>query len=137
MSSALRTATGAARIGTPNAPNCSSPPPTAHCMMNGPRAIDARVPICSATSTGCQSGSKNSAPGGPLVPLREQAAEHRDVLVVGDRHVVVVADEQAVEPGVAAARARSIIQRAPVRTSMGGYPLRSETPIFMGGSLAR
>ena len=37
---------------------------------------------------------------GPLVPLREQPTEDRDVLVVGHRHVVVVADEQAVEPGV-------------------------------------
>ena len=36
-----------------------------------------------------------------LVPLGEQATDHRDVLEVGDRHVVMVADEQAVEPRVA------------------------------------
>ena len=96
-----------------------------------PRAIDASVPICSATSTGCHSGSRNSAPAGRVVPLGQQPSEHRDVLVVGHRHVVVVADEQAVEPRVRAAGARSIIQRAPWRTSVGPYPLRSEVPIFM------
>ena len=36
---------------------------------------------------------------GPVVPLGEQAPHDRDVLVVGDGHVVVVADEQAVESG--------------------------------------
>ena len=36
----------------------------------------------------------------PLVPLREEATQDRDVLVVGNRNVVVVADEEAVEAGL-------------------------------------
>ena len=39
--------------------------------------------------------------GRPFVPLGQQPAEHRGVLVVGDGHAVVVADEERVEPCVA------------------------------------
>ena len=46
------------------AANWSAPPPIAVCMMKRPAAIDASVPICSASSTGCQSGSRKSAPAG-------------------------------------------------------------------------
>ena len=42
-------------------------------------------------------GQQAQNAGGPLVPFREQAAHHRDALVVGNGHVVVVADEEAVE----------------------------------------
>ena len=52
------------RRGTPIAANWSAPPPIAVCMMKRPLAMDARVPICSASSTGDQSGNRNSAPAG-------------------------------------------------------------------------
>ena len=48
----------------PIAANRSSPQPSPHCMMKGPRAMAASVPICSATSTGCHNGSRNRHPAG-------------------------------------------------------------------------
>ena len=121
------------RSDVPNASNCSAPPPSAHCMMNGPPAIDASVPICSASEHRVPQRQQEQRAGRAVVPLREQPAEHRDVLVVGHRHVVVVADEQAVEPGVGrgprpldhppGARRRSVHRAA--------YATASETPTFM------
>src|SRR3954452_9738231 len=37
-------------------------------------------------------------------------------------------------PASRAARVRSTSHRAPVRASMGAYPLRSETPTFIGAA---
>src|SRR5438552_2034584 len=48
------------------AANRASPQPSPHCMIKGPRAMAASVPICSATSTGCHKGSRNRQPAGAL-----------------------------------------------------------------------
>jgi hypothetical protein len=46
----------------PIAANWAAPPPTAHCITSGPRAMAASVARCSAASTGCHSGRRNRAP---------------------------------------------------------------------------
>ena len=80
--------------------NWASPPPTAHCRMNRPAAMAARVPTCSATQHRVPEGKQEQRTRRAIAPLGQQAAEHGRVLVVGHGHAVVVADEQAVEAGV-------------------------------------
>src|SRR5262249_37128377 len=49
---------------------------------------------------GVPQGEEEERAERPVAPLGEETAEERRVLVVGDRRGVVVADEQAVEPGL-------------------------------------
>src|SRR6516162_3489298 len=83
MSRASSKAEGRVRMLAPIAANRASPQPSPHCMMKGPRAMAASVPICSATSTGCHSGSRNRHPAG-VSPHSARSRPSIDLLDTAD-----------------------------------------------------
>ena len=98
----------------PNAPNCSAPPPSAHCMMNGParstRACrSARRPAPDATAAAGTARPRVGRPTRRAVGRASGRSGSR-----GPGTLWWSPTNRLSSPASRAARARSIIQRAPV-----------------------